>query len=74
MKHFSMAVINHILTSIGGSYEGSNMEMTTNILVSLLGNSWMEIFPLMPTKRMNPAAANTPTHLHGGSRRKPKTT
>ena len=58
---FAMAVINNVLTTIGGwdrQYADTN-----NTLLSLSGRSWEEVLPPMPTKRMYPAAANTPTHL-----------
>lgn len=71
---FGLAIVNHILTSIGGSsmvgsYGGwfdkaaKPTAKPTNSLLSLVVNSWREILPPMPTKRMNPVAANTPTHL-----------
>ena len=59
-KYFAMAVFNDALTTIGGR---DNQYVTTNTLLSLSGSSWDEVLPPMPTKRLNPAAANTPTHL-----------
>ena len=56
---FAMAVINDKLTTIGGWDHGA----ATNTLLSLSGSSWEDILPPMPTKRLCPAAANTPTHL-----------
>ena len=67
-RHFAMAVINDAVTTIGG---GDNQHATTNTLLTLSGSSWEEVLPPMPTKRVHPAAANTPTHLvvvAGGSR------
>ena len=59
-EHFAMAVINDALTTIGGrDCQGG----ATNTLLSLSGSSWEEVLPPMPTRRMHPAAANTPTHL-----------
>ena len=60
-KHasFAMAVINDVLTTIGGRGQWA----VTNTLLSLSGSSWEEVLPPMPTKRMCTAAANTPTHL-----------
>ena len=59
-EYFAMAVINDALTTIGGwAYQIG----ATNTLLSLSGSSWEEILPPMPTKRIHPAAANTPTHL-----------
>ena len=57
--YFAMAVINDALTTIGGE----DKFVATNTLLSLSGSSWEEILPPMPTKRVSPAAANTPTHL-----------
>ena len=65
-EHFAMAVINDALTTIGGG----SYTWATNTLLSLSGSSWEEVLPPMPTKRVCPAASNTPTHLvvAGGSR------
>ena len=57
---FAMAVINDALTTIGGA---DDQKEVTNTLPSLSGSAWKEVLPPMPTKRMHPAAANTPTHL-----------
>ena len=57
---FAMAVINDTLATIGGR---DRQERATNTLLSLSGSSWEEVLPPMPTKRVDPAAANTPTHL-----------
>ena len=59
-KYFAMAVINDALTTIGGV---DHQWAVTNTLLSLSGSAWEEVLPPMPTKRMNPAAASTPTHL-----------
>ena len=59
-QYFAMAVINDALTTIGGR---DHQWAVTNNLLSFSGSSWEEVFPPMPTKRMDPAAANTPTHL-----------
>ena len=59
-RYFAMAVINDALTTIGGwTYQFG----ATNTLLSLSGSSWEEVLPPIPTKRIHPAAANTPTHL-----------
>ena len=58
-KYFAMAVINDALTTIGGKDDWA----ATNKLLSLSGRLWEEVLPPMPTEEMNPAAANTPTHL-----------
>ena len=59
-KRFAMAVFNDALTTIGG---WDNQYEATNTLLSLSGSSWEEVLPPIPTKRIRPAAANTPTHL-----------
>ena len=57
-QYFAITVINDALTTTGGmAYQ------VTNTLLSLSGSSWEEVLPPMPTKRVYPAAANTPTHL-----------
>lgn len=56
---FGMMVIISTLTSIGGCIE----DKPTNILYSLIGNSWEKVFPPMPTERMYPAVVNITTHL-----------
>ena len=45
---FSLAMVNSLLTAIGG--KTSNYEVT-NSLLSLTGNKWTKQFPPMPTKR-----------------------
>ena len=59
-RYFAMAVINDALTTIGG---WTDRVKATNTLLSLSGSSWEEVLPPMPTKRIHPAAASTPTHL-----------
>ena len=59
-EHFAMAVVNDALTTVGGF---NHQRSATNALLSLTGSSWNEVFPPMLTKRLYPAAANTPTHL-----------
>ena len=57
----SLAVINNLLTTIGGSMKNT----VTNKLFSFTGGdeSWTEIFPLMPTKRQHTTALCTGTSL-----------
>ena len=61
---FAMAIINNALTTIGGV---DDQWAVTNKLLGLSGRLsgrlWEEVLPPMPIKRMDPAAANTPTHL-----------
>ena len=59
-EYFAMAVINDALTTIGGV---GRYWAATNTSLSLSGGSWEEVLPPMPTNRVHPAAANTPTHL-----------
>ena len=62
-EYFSMAVVNHKLTAIGG-WDGSD---STNTLFCSSGSSsemkWEKLLSPMPTKRVMPAAVTTPTHL-----------
>ena len=63
-KDFSMAVVNHKLTTIGGWDKSS----VTNTLLCLSGSSsvltkWKKLLPPMHMKRVRPAAVTTPTHL-----------
>ena len=46
---FSLAVVNRLLTAIGGGKTPTNE--VTNSLLSLTDNKWTERFPPMPTKR-----------------------
>lgn len=63
-RDFGLAVIKHILTTVGGSEVGwQNNVKPTNILFSSVANSWKKIYPPMPTKRWKTAIANTPSHL-----------
>ena len=59
-KYFAMAVVNDALTTIGG---WDWQRAVTNTLFSFFGSTWEEVLPPMPTKRLRPAAKNTPTHL-----------
>ncbi len=65
-ENFSMVAIDGKLTTIGGQ-EGS-ISSETNVLLTLtpgrlFGNSWKEVVPPMPTKRIKPAAVTNHTHL-----------
>ena len=63
-KHFGLTVIKDQLTTIGGySPLPHGHGSPTNSLLDLSGNEWEEHLPPMPTSRMFPAAATTPTHL-----------
>jgi N-acetylneuraminic acid mutarotase len=56
----ALAVVNDTLTTIGGL---DRQKRATDTFVSLSGSSWEEVLPPMPTERVHPAAATTPTHL-----------
>ena len=64
-QHFSMAVIFNQLTAIGGQCDGS--DSATNTLLCLTMSSsetkWEELFPPMPTPRVQSAAVTIPNHL-----------
>ena len=45
---FSLAMVNSLLTAIGGKKPNYGV---TNSLLSLTGNKWTKQFPPMPTKR-----------------------
>ena len=60
--YFSMAVVNHKLTSIGG-WDDSSATNTLLCLSSSVLPKWKKLLPPMPTKRVRPAAVTTPTHL-----------
>ena len=47
-RNFSLAVINNLLTTIGGKTPKDEL---TSSLLSLTDKKWMEQFPPMPTKR-----------------------
>ena len=61
---FSLAVIDGLLTSVGGYKSGSS---ETNTLLSLTGEGkkrkWSEVFPPMPTARSGTAAISTEQFL-----------
>ena len=63
--NFGMAVINHVLTSIGGSYKTLfSKSANTNVLLSFHETkTWKQVYPPMPTKRMKPATATIAHHL-----------
>ena len=61
-EYFAMAVIKDTLTAIGGRC-GNQYTGTNNLFSLVCASSWVEVLPQMPTKRVHPAAANTPTHL-----------
>ena len=50
-SNFGLAVINNLLTAVGGFSSGVFSEDVTNRLVSFNGSKWVTVFPPMPTKR-----------------------
>ena len=48
---FSLAVVNGLLTAIGGHVDKSLISPPTNALLSYTGKKWKKQFPPMPTKR-----------------------
>jgi serine/threonine protein kinase len=59
-KCSSLAIIEHFLTTIGGFY---GQFISTEKLLVLMNDSWVEQFPPMPTKRYNTAAVTTKEYL-----------
>ena len=47
-RDFSLAVVNSLLTAIGGEMPNHGV---TNLLLSFINSKWIEHFPPMPTKR-----------------------
>ena len=60
---FGLAVINGLLTSVGGDRDCNTIHSHSNILLTLTGEDgckqWSEIFPPMPTQRCNAACITT---------------
>ena len=59
---FGLAVINNLLTAVGGEPTGLLGDYT-NRLVSFNGSKWVTIFPPMPTKRHCPAVISAQNYL-----------
>ena len=62
-KAFSLAVIDGLLTSVGGWSQGWFSRGATNTLLSLIGEGerkkWSEVFPPMPTPRQSTSCITT---------------
>ena len=60
---FGLAVINGLLTSVGGDRDCNTAQSHSNVLLALTGEDdckqWSEIFPPMPTQRCNTACITT---------------
>jgi len=62
-KYFGLAVVNNLLTAVGGVSSGLFSRDYTNSLVSFSGDKWVTIFPPMPTKRDRPAVISAQNYL-----------
>ena len=62
-RDFGLAVINNLLTAVGGELSGRFSGDVTNHLVSFNGSKWVTVFPPMPTKREHPAVISAQNHL-----------
>ena len=60
---FGLAVINNLLTAVGGYSSGLFSGDWSNRLVSFNGSKWVTIFPPMPTKREHLAVISAQNHL-----------
>ena len=62
-RDFGLAVINNLLTAVGGLSSGLFSGDFTIHLVSFNGSKWVTIFPPMPTKRYLLAVISTQNYL-----------
>ena len=62
-RDFGLAVINNLLTAVGGVSSGFYSGALTNRLVSFSGSKWVTIFPPMPTKRGHLAVISAQNYL-----------
>ena len=60
---FGLAVIDNLLTAVGGWQNGLFSGGYTNRLVSFSGSKWVSVFPPMPTKRRNLAVISAQNYL-----------
>ena len=60
---FGLAVINNLLTAVGGEPTGLFSGDYTNRLVSFNGSKWVTVFPPMPTKRWWPTVISAQNYL-----------
>ena len=60
---FELAVINNLLTAVGGWPSGLFSGDVTNRLVSFNGSKWVTVFPPMPTKRYVTAVISAQNYL-----------
>ena len=60
---FGLAVINNLLTAVGGEPSGLFSGDYTKRLVSFNGSKWVTIFPPMPTKRYSSAVISAKNYL-----------
>ena len=62
-RDFGLAVINNLLTAVGGEASRLFLGDVTNRLVSFNGSKWVTIFPPMPTKRCYLAVISAKNYL-----------
>ena len=62
-RGFGLAVINNLLTAVGGVSSGLFSGDFTNRLVSFNGSKWVTVFPPMPTKRDRLAVISAQNYL-----------
>ena len=62
-RYFGLAVINNLLTAVGGEPSGLFSGDFTNRLVSFNGSKWVTVFPPMPTKQKWPAVISAQNYL-----------
>ena len=62
-RGFGLAVINDILTAVGGSLGDWSSVPCTDCLSSFSGGEWVTVFPPMPTKRRSPAVVSAQNYL-----------
>ena len=60
-RDFGLAVINNLLTAVGGT--SGLFSSVTNCLISFSGSKWVTVFPPMPTKRRNLAVISAQNYL-----------
>ena len=58
---FGLAVVNNVLTAVGGTSGRSGV--CVNHLIGFNGNEWVKMFPTMPTKRVFPTVISTRKYL-----------
>ena len=62
-RYFGLAVINNLLTAVGGFQSGLFSGNYTNHLASFNGSNWVSVFPPMPTKRIGLTVISAQNYL-----------